>query len=334
MSSNEHQQPEDVLRDADIAMYNAKGTKSGCSVFNRELRNKAVNTLKTETGLRSALERNELRVFYQPIIALDSGKLTGFEALMRWQHPDRGLVSPGDFIPVAEDTGLIIPMTLWIMRQACQQLSQWRWVSPQNRSLLISVNLSGKHFAQPDLVDQVREILYETGLDPICLKLEITESMVMGDPESTTRVLNELRNLGVQLSIDDFGTGYSSLSYLHRFPIDTLKIDRSFVMRMGKEGENSEIVKTIVTLAQNLQMEVIAEGVETVQQLEQLRHLGCRYAQGYLLAKPMPLAEIDKLVRQKTNWLPQGVEIISNFSNNVVHLRPAINENNNFTIQE
>ena len=308
MSNAEYEQPDDILRDADIAMYHAKEGGGGCALFDRELRARAVNIMKIETDLRYAIEREELRVFFQPIIAMDTGRLAGFESLVRWQHPERGLVSPADFIPVAEDTGLIVPMTIWILRESCAQLSRWRWQSPLNRSLLVSVNLSSKHFTQPDLVEQVSQILHETGLDPHCLKLEITESAVMENAEATEKILKNLREIGVRLSIDDFGTGYSSLSYLHRFPIDTLKIDRSFVMRMGKDGENSEIVQTIITLAKNLEMDVIAEGVETVDQTETLRALGCRYAQGYLFSKPQPAADIEKLMRQKINWLPEGVE--------------------------
>jgi EAL domain-containing protein (putative c-di-GMP-specific phosphodiesterase class I) len=185
----------------------------------------------------------------------------------------------------------------------------------------VSVNLSGKHFTQPDLVDQVRQILHETGLEPHCLKLEITESAVMENAEDTARVLSDLRGLGVQLSIDDFGTGYSSLSYLHRFPIDTLKIDRSFVSRMGKAGENSEIVQTVITLAKNLEMEVIAEGVETPEQAKILRDLGCRYAQGFLFSKPQPAADIDKLMKAQTNWLPESIEVAQIPASNVIQLR-------------
>jgi diguanylate cyclase (GGDEF)-like protein len=322
LSNAEYEQPDDILRDADIAMYHAKERGGGCAVFDRELRTKAVSIMKIESDLRDVVERGELRVFYQPIISLDTGRLAGFEALMRWQHPERGLVSPVEFIPVAEETGLIVPMTIWILREACTQLSRWRWQSPLNRTLLVSVNLSGKHFTQPDLVEQVSQILHETGLEPHCLKLEITESAVMENAEATTKVLMKLRDLGVRLSIDDFGTGYSSLSYLHRFPIDTLKIDRSFVSRMGEAGENSEIVQTIITLAKNLEMEVIAEGVETVNHVQQLRGFGCRYAQGFLFSKPQPAEDIEKLMKQHSNWLPEEIEVLQHTStSNVVQLR-------------
>lgn len=322
MSNAEYEQPDDILRDSDIAMYHAKERGGGCALFDRELRTRAVKVMKIESGLRDVVERGELRVFYQPIISLESGRLAGFEALMRWQHPERGLISPAEFIPVAEDTGLIVPMTIWILREACTQLSRWRWQSPANRALLVSVNLSGKHFTEPNLVEMVSQILQETGLEPHCLKLEITESAAMENAEATAKMLTSLRALGVRLSIDDFGTGYSSLSYLHRFPIDTLKIDRSFVSRMGEAGENTEIVQTILTLAKNLEMDVIAEGVETKHQTELLRQFGCRYAQGFLFSKPQPAAEIEKLMKQQTNWLPEEMEVLQHISaNNVVPLR-------------
>lgn len=322
MSSHEYEQPDDILRDADIAMYHAKESGGGCALFDRELRTRAVGKMKIESELRDVIEREELRVFYQPIIALETGKLAGFEALMRWQHRERGLVSPAEFIPVAEDTGLIVPMTIWILREACTQLSRWRWQSPMNRSLIVSVNLSGKHFGEPNLVEQVSQILHETGLEPHCLKLEITESAAMENAEATARILSNLRALGIRLSIDDFGTGYSSLSYLHRFPIDTLKIDRSFVSRMSETGENSEIVQTILTLAKNLEMDVIAEGVETNYHVEQLRRLGCRYAQGFLFSKPQPAADIEKLMKQRNNWLPEELDVLQHVSTgNVVQLR-------------
>lgn len=312
LSNTEYETPEEILRDADIAMYNAKENKLGNAIFDRELRVRAVNTIQIETDLRYAVEDEQFRVFYQPIISLESGHLAGFEALIRWQHPERGLVSPAEFIPIAESSGHIVPMTNWILWQACSQLSRWRWRSAANRSLIISVNLSSKHFTQPDLVETVKHTLKETGLDPRCLKLEITESAVMDNAEDAASTLQALRQIGVQLSIDDFGTGYSSLSYLHRFPIDTLKVDRSFVMRMGANGENSEIVKTIITLSQNLGLSVIAEGVETIDQLETLRALGCSYGQGYFFAKPLPLEEIDEIMRARTNWLPEGIAPLPN----------------------
>ena len=307
IGSTEYETPEEILRDADIAMYDAKENKTGCALFDRELRIRTVNIIKLETDLRYAVEKEQFIVFYQPIISLESGYLSGFEALIRWQHPERGMISPAEFIPIAESNGQIVPMTNWILSEACGQLSRWRWRSAVNRSLIISVNLSSKHFTQPDLVEQVKLTLEETGLDPRCLKLELTESAVMENAQAATEALLSLRQLGIQLSIDDFGTGYSSLSYLHKFPIDTLKIDRSFVSRMGENGENTEIVRTILTLAENLGLDVIAEGVETVDQLEKLRQYGCRYAQGFLFAKPMPVGEIDEKMKTQQSWLPQGV---------------------------
>jgi diguanylate cyclase (GGDEF)-like protein len=309
INDHEYSRPEDMLRDADIAMYHAKENKIGCAIFDRELRVKAVNTIQLESDLRHAVERLEFRLFLQPIVSLENGSLVGFEALIRWQHPERGMISPADFIPIAENTGQIVPMTNWILWQACSQLSRWRWRSAANRSLLVSVNLSGKHLSQSDIIAQVKQTLNDTGLDARCLKLELTESAVMENAEETIKLLKSLRETGVQLSIDDFGTGYSSLSYLHRFPINTLKVDRSFVSRMGADEESSEIVKTIVTLAHNLNLDVIAEGVETIEQLEKLRSFGCRYAQGYLFAKPMPQEEMDKVLT-RTNWLPEGIPVL------------------------
>jgi EAL domain-containing protein (putative c-di-GMP-specific phosphodiesterase class I) len=255
-----------------------------------------------ENDLRRAIDREELRVYYQPIVSLENGNLAGFEALIRWQHPERGFINPADFIPLAEDTGLIVPLGLWILKRACQQLCKWQWQSPANRSLFMSVNLSGKQVAQPSLVSDIREILDETHVEARHLKLEITESAVMENAERAARILNRLKELGVQLSIDDFGTGYSSLSYLHRFPVNTLKIDRSFVGRIGEAAENIEIVRTVVSLAENMGMEVVAEGVETLSQLMQLRKLKCQYGQGYLFSRPVDAEMVDSWISKKPHW--------------------------------
>lgn len=295
-------QAEDILRDADIAMYYAKDNQKNYVIFDRKMHTRAVDLLQLETDLRYAIERQELEVYYQPIISLDDLRLAGFEALVRWNHPVRGLVSPGDFISVSEDTGLIIPMTLEILRKACNQIVQWQLQSPDNESLMVSVNLSGKHFAHPDLVGQVAQIVAETHIFPACLKLEITESSVMENAENAIRMLKQIKATGVQLSIDDFGTGYSSLTYLHRFPLDTLKIDRSFVSSMEDGTENGEIVRTIVALAKSLNLNVVAEGIESIHQLHQLRVLGCEYGQGYLFSRPLPVHEIDKLLENTTRW--------------------------------
>ncbi len=243
-----------------------------------------------------------MKQIYQPIVLLENLELAGFEALVRWQHPERGLVSPAEFIPVAEETDYINPIGKWILEHSCRQLQNWQKQMKKNLPLMISVNLSGKQFAQGNLVEQIVKVLQATGLEPKQLKLEITESVVMDNVEVATDMLKRLRNLGVQLSIDDFGTGYSSLSYLHRLPIDTLKIDRSFVMRMMDNSENAEIVRTIVMLAKSLGMAVIAEGVETRERMEVLRELGCEYGQGYYFSKPLESAQAVKFVENMNHW--------------------------------
>ena len=298
LSCTGYSTPEDVLRDADTAMYRAKdGGKARHEVFDRAMHTRAVTTLRLENDLRRAVERGELRLHYQPIMSLRSGEPAGCEALVRWEHPERGMVSPAEFIPLAEETGLIIPLGQWVMEEACRQLSEWQDASPSNRTLMVSVNLSGKQLSQPDLVGRVQGVLRATGLDPRSLKLEITESVVMENAEAAAAVLTRLRALGVGLSIDDFGTGYSSLSYLHRFPVDTLKVDRSFVGGTASGDENLEIVRTVVTLAQNLGMEVVAEGIETAEQLALLRALRCDYGQGYFFSKPLHAEAAGALLR-------------------------------------
>jgi diguanylate cyclase (GGDEF)-like protein len=303
VSSTGYDHAENMLRDADTAMYRAKAQGKACfEVFDKGMHTHAVYVLQMENDLRRAIDRDELRVYYQPIVSLDNGNLAGFEALIRWQHPERGFINPSDFIPLAEDTGLIVPLGLWILKRACQQLCKWQWQSPANRSLFMSVNLSGKQVAQPSLVSDIREILDETHVEARHLKLEITESAVMENAEMAARILNRLKELGVQLSIDDFGTGYSSLSYLHRFPVNTLKIDRSFVGRIGEAAENIEIVRTVVSLAENMGMEVVAEGVETLSQLMQLRKLKCQYGQGYLFSRPVDAEMVDSWISKKPHW--------------------------------
>jgi diguanylate cyclase (GGDEF)-like protein len=303
LSSTGYDHPENMLRDADTAMYRAKAQGKACyEVFDKGMHTHAVYLLQMENDLRRAIDREELRVYYQPIVALENGQLSGFEALIRWQHPERGFINPADFIPLAEDTGLIVPLGLWILKRACQQLRQWQWHSPANRSLFMSVNLSGKQVAVPSLVSDIKKILDETSIDPKHLKLEITESAVMENAEMAARLLKRLKALGVQLSIDDFGTGYSSLSYLHRFPVNTLKIDRSFVGRIGEAAENIEIVRTVISLAENMGMEVVAEGVETLSQLTQLRKLKCQFGQGYLFSRPVDAASVSDWISKKPHW--------------------------------
>ena len=303
LSSTGYDHPENMLRDADTAMYRAKAQGKACyEVFDKGMHTHAVYLLQMENDLRRALEREEFCVYYQPIVVLGTGQLAGFEALIRWNHPERGFINPSDFIPLAEETGLIVPIGQWILKRSCHQLAKWQWQSASNRNLFISVNLSGKQVAQPDLVTSIRGVLAETNLEAKHLKLEITESAVIDNADMAVRLLKELKALGVQLSIDDFGTGYSSLGYLHRFPVNTLKIDRSFVGRIGEAAENIEIVRTIVSLAENMGMEVVAEGVETLSQLTQLRKLNCKYGQGYLFSRPVDAESVTAWIARKPHW--------------------------------
>ena len=316
LSSSGYDKPEDILRDADTAMYRAKENgKARYEVFDHGMHARAVSRLQLESDLRQAVENKEFCVFYQPIIQLQTGRLAGFEALVRWNHPRRGLVSPADFIPVAEETGLIVPIGEWVLAEACARVRDWQLASPSHRSLSLSVNLSGRQVAQTDLLGRIKEALSTSKLSPHCLKLEITESVVMENAEAATLMFKQLRALGVQLSIDDFGTGYSSLSYLHRFPLNYLKIDRSFVTRLTTDNDNA-IVRTISTLARNLGMEVIAEGIETEEQYQQLRLLGCEYGQGYLFSQPVN----DEAV------LPLLVQDARRDSNSEFPLNPASDE--------
>ncbi len=257
-----------------------------------------------ETDLRQAVERRELRVYYQPIVMLDTGQITGFEALVRWLHPTKGLLSPAEFIHVAEKTGLIVSIGAWVLREACRQMQLWHQKFVKKPPLLLCVNYSSKLFQQPDLVEKVCQILNETGLKTQTLKLEITETMVMENPELVRTKLLQFRALNVQLGIDDFGTGYSSLSYLQKFPVHTLKIDRSFIGRLENDKENLEIVRAIITLAHNLGLDVVAEGVETEAQLTMLKMLNCEFGQGYLFAKPMDAKQAeDLLMSDQSEWI-------------------------------
>jgi diguanylate cyclase (GGDEF)-like protein/PAS domain S-box-containing protein len=298
-SATGYERAEDILRDADTAMYRAKSLgKARYEIFDRAMHARAINLLQMETDMRRALEREEFLIHYQPIVSLNDYRLRGFEALVRWQHPERGFISPMDFIPVAEETGMIVQLGEWVLREACQQMQKWQKMFPVETPLYITVNLSSKQFSQNSLLDKVATILKETGVKPHTVKLEITESVVMENIETATDMLRQLRALGVKLAIDDFGTGYSSLSYLHRFPIDTLKIDRSFVTRMSENNENTEIVRTVVVLAQNLGMDVVAEGVETNEQLVLLQKLGCENGQGYFFSKPVNSMGAERIIAE------------------------------------
>ncbi|WP_253274140.1 EAL domain-containing protein [Myxosarcina sp. GI1] len=295
--------PEELIRASHTAMYKAKASgKSRYQIFANKMHEQAFKRLELEADLQEAIVNCEFELHYQPIISLITGQLAGFEALVRWQSPKRGFVSPGAFIPIAEETGLIVPLGKWILETACCQLSQWQQQFDGNDSLLISVNLSSRQFAQPDLVEQVEHILVSSNLDAKNLKLEITESMVMDNVEDTIVLLNRLKNLGIKLSMDDFGTGFSSFSYLHRFPMDTLKIDRSFVSNMSNGTKNQEIVSTIVMLAHKLNMDVIAEGIETETEKQILQSLNCEYGQGYFFAKPLTIVNATKLLADKKSW--------------------------------
>lgn len=292
-----HTLADEVLRDADLAVGRAKTMgKSRYEVFDRSMRKGAVSRLAMETALRHALKNNEFVLHYQPIIELQGGTIVGVEALVRWQRGPDELVYPGDFIGVAEDTGLILYIGMWVLREACRQMHQWHRQFPRAKPLTISVNISPRQFVQPNLVDQIKQIVAETGIDPNTLRLEITESVTMGDVERTIRILSQLREIGVRFSVDDFGTGYSSLSYLHRFPLDVLKIDRSFVMRMNEDRERLQIVQTIMTLARNLGIEVVAEGTETEMQVDHLRNIGCDFGQGFFFSRALAPETVTDLL--------------------------------------
>jgi PAS domain S-box-containing protein len=295
-SGNAGAEAQDVLRDAEIAMYRAKSTgKARCEVFDHAMHAGAIKRLQLETDLRKALELNQFRVYYQPIVSLHNGKIVGFEALSRWQLPDR-LVMPGEFIAVADETGIILPINRQLLYDACRQTRSWQALFPSEPPLTININITPKQFAQPDLASQIGKILKETGLDPSCVNLEITETIAMSDAARSAVVLSELKALGVRLDIDDFGTGYSSLSRLQRFPVDTLKIDRAFISRIDTDPATHQIVRIIVMLAHGLHLKVVAEGVETQAQVDLLKEMDCELAQGYLYSKPAAVDAIEQLL--------------------------------------
>lgn len=298
--------PEHLLRNAHTAMYRAKAKgKARYQIFEPKMYISAVERLELETDLRQAIQNQEFILHYQPLICLKTGNIMGFEALVRWQHPIRGLIPPGIFIGLAEETGLIIPLGAWVLEAACHQLYQWQEKFVRDTPLVMSINLSGRQFGQANLVEQVESIIQKSGCDSQSVKLEITESVVMEDVGAAIELLQRLKSLNIKLGIDDFGTGYSSLSYLNQFPMDTLKVDKSFVARMETEGvgDNLAIVNTIMMLAHSLRMDVIAEGIETAQQLSQLRTLGCEYGQGFFFAKPLPQEQIEELLSGEPHWL-------------------------------
>ncbi len=302
LSNPSYEQAEDILRDADTAMYRAKSRgKARYEIFDADMRASVVARLQLEMDLRRALEHGEFHNVYQPIVSLAAGQIVGFEALLRWQHPTRGQLGPEEFIAVAEETGLIRDLGWWNLREACRQMSEWRAGYNAYSQLTMSVNLSPKQFLQANLVEDIGSLMRELKLPPQALKLELTESTVMGDPSAAVEMLQQIKSLGISLAIDDFGTGYSSLSYLHRFPLDTLKIDRSFISSIGN-GEDTEIARTILPMALNLHLDVVAEGIETIEQLVLLKKLQCKYGQGYYFSKPLSAEEAGLLLAEQPTW--------------------------------
>lgn len=286
-----------LVQDADTAMYRAKARGGGVfEIFDASMQNQAAQFLGLESRLRRALAKQELLVYYQPIIHFGSGEIAGFEALLRWKSPEHGMIGPGDFIPVAEQTGLIVPIGRWILGEACRQAKLWEKMGPGGTPLFMSVNISPRQFAHGELVDDVALVLQETGMDPQNLKLEVTESLLIDTVPQALDVMGKLRAMNIRLCVDDFGTGYSSLSTLSQFPIQTLKIDRAFVKRLGPDGKHGAIIDTVITLAHALGMDVIAEGIETTEQRDQLKMRHCEYGQGFLYSKPVPEAEATALL--------------------------------------
>ena len=305
-SNGEHKSAQELLREANTAMYRAKRSgKDRLAVFNQEMQAEAMARLRLENDLRRAIKNNEFELWYQPIVTLELGQLTGFEALIRWLHPERGLVLPDEFISVAEENGLIVPIGTWVMKEACSQLHEWNTHVSRDRDLSISVNVSKRQMAEPGFVDDVRRIIDESGVDGNALGLEITESVIIGDPESTIDVLTRLRELGIRLHMDDFGKGLSSLSCLHEFPIDVLKIDRSFASTVTAKRAYAAVIHSVATLAHNLGMKVIAEGIETPEQLALMIALDCDFGQGYHFSKPVDRTLATGLIT-KARFCPQS----------------------------
>ena len=296
-SSRDPIEAELLIRDADAAMYRAKDRgRARCELFDAEMRAGALRRLEVERELRQALEQREFELHYQPVIALRSGEITGLEALVRWRHPERGMLDPGEFVPVAEDSGLIEPIGRWALESACRQVLEWHELRPDQRPFDVSVNLSARQVTHRDLAGTIREILDRTGLEPVHLRLEVTESVLVEESATANGTLEVLSDIGVGLVLDDFGTGYSSLAYLNRFPFDGLKIDRSFVDALGVEQERTAIVEAIIGMARALSLDVIAEGVENEPQLLELRRLGCDYAQGHFFSRALPPEKITALL--------------------------------------
>jgi EAL domain-containing protein (putative c-di-GMP-specific phosphodiesterase class I) len=302
LSTGASEQPEYVLRSADIAMYRAKNSGRGrYEMFDRAMHAEALTRLQIETDLRHAFDREEFFLHFQPIVSLKQGRIVGAEALVRWRHFERGVVSPATFVPVAEDTGLVVPLGRWVLREACRQTKKWQ---DQNggETFAVSVNLSVREFAQPDLVKAVASILQETGLEPQALRIEITESAIIGQKHPAIETVEQLRALGVGIHLDDFGTGYSALSYLHRLPLDAVKVDRAFTSSIDQEERPLHVVKAIISLAHAIGLEVVAEGVTNERQLELLRGMGCDLAQGFFFSRPCNNEEMTALLATDSRW--------------------------------
>ena len=302
-SDNDYKTPEEILRDAELAMYRAKREgKSQSIVFQPQFRQSSLSPIDLDTDLRRALDRDEMELHYQPIISMRDRTISGFEALLRWSHRSRGVISPNEFIPLAEETGLIYDLGQWVLGKACKQIAAWNKSKKKEDQLEISINLSSRQFSDPNLVEGIVENIEKSGFDAEFLKIEITESALMQNAQRSVSMLNQLKDLNIKVCVDDFGTGYSSLSYLHTFPIDTLKIDRSFVHDMSRNFRNMEIIRTIIMLAHNLKLDVIAEGVETREQDAQLSALGCQFAQGFYFSRPINSSDAALLIQQNHQW--------------------------------
>lgn len=302
-SSMSHDQPEQLLRSADMAMYRAKAAgRARYEMFDRAMHTDALERLRLETDLRRAVEQGEFLLHYQPVVSLRTGRVTGLEALIRWQHPERGLVHPVDFIPIAEETGLIVPIGKWVLLEACERIKGWQEAYPRKEPLTMGVNLSVKQFGQPDLIDQIITAIETTGVAPGSLQLEITESAIIDKGRAAISILSRIRELGPQVYLDDFGTGYSSLSYLHGLPIDAIKIDRAFVSSMDTDDKNLRLVRTILTLAEIVGVRAEAEGISTSEQLRELRALNCEQGQGYLFSAPITREAVEEVLAANPVW--------------------------------
>jgi EAL domain-containing protein (putative c-di-GMP-specific phosphodiesterase class I) len=296
MSSQAHPNPEAMLKAADVAMNHVKSTAQNWAFYSPDMAEQAIRVQQLDTDLRLALEQQQFELHYQPIFQLQTQQLLGFEALLRWQHPDRDLVSPDEFIMTAEQTGLILPIGEWVLQQACQQCQRWQEQWQGDHHLTVSVNLSAQQVEQPNLLSQIEAIAQRSGIAPAQLKLEITESLLVESTPQITSRFERLRELGFQLMIDDFGTGYSCLSYLHQLPFDGLKLDRSFVSRLGLDHQSETIIRTLMQLAENLDMAVVAEGIETSEQLKFLKQLDCSMGQGYFFSRPMNAVMAEQFI--------------------------------------